>query len=82
MMTVLFFAQLREQLKTDNCEISITLPCTINDIQSALIKLNPSWAQFLQERTLLNAVNQTMVEGDFVVGKGDEVAFFPPVTGG
>lgn len=82
MISVLFFAQLREQLKTDKVQLDITAPCSISDIQQAIIQQHPDWASFIEGRTLLTAVNQTMVEPDHMVNERDEVAFFPPVTGG
>ena len=82
MIPVLFFAQLREQLNTDKVELDITVPCSISDIQQAIIQQYPDWASFIEGRTLLTAVNQTMVEPDHMVNERDEVAFFPPVTGG
>jgi len=82
MMTVLFFAQLREQLKTDKLELDIALPCTVGDIQTAILQQNPQWKDFMENRTLLAAVNQDMVQPDHKVKDQDEVAFFPPVTGG
>ncbi|MFT6153499.1 MAG: molybdopterin synthase sulfur carrier subunit [Bermanella sp.] len=82
MLTILFFAQLREQLKTESFDLSIELPCTIDDVLTGLVEQNPKWAQFIQKRTLLSAVNQSMAEGNHTVIKGDEIAFFPPVTGG
>jgi molybdopterin synthase sulfur carrier subunit len=82
MITVLFFAQLREQLKAEKFDLSIGLPCTVNDVLAGLIKQNPEWAQFIQSQTLLHAVNQTMVDDKHIVTQDDEIAFFPPVTGG
>jgi molybdopterin synthase sulfur carrier subunit len=40
------------------------------------------WALALEEGKLLAAVNQTLVSFEHPVVDGDEVAFFPPVTGG
>lgn len=40
------------------------------------------WALALDEGKLLAAVNQTLVELTHPLTAGDEVAFFPPVTGG
>ena len=82
MISVLFFAQLREQLKTDKVDLDINTPCSILDIQKSIISTHPDWSQFIEGRTLLTAVNQTMVDTEHMVKQGDEVAFFPPVTGG
>lgn len=82
MITVLFFAQLREQVKTDKVDVNINTPCSVSDIQANIIALHPEWSGFIEGRTLLTAVNQTMVDNHHMVNAGDEVAFFPPVTGG
>jgi molybdopterin synthase sulfur carrier subunit len=37
---------------------------------------------FVSSKSLRAAVNQAMVGADAAVADGDEVAFFPPVTGG
>jgi molybdopterin synthase sulfur carrier subunit len=82
MITVLFFAQLREQLQTHKVDLVIETPCSIAAIQANIVASHPNWSGFIEGRTLLAAVNQTMVTNDHMVNTGDEVAFFPPVTGG
>ena len=82
MINIVFFARLREQLKTDQLQLDITTPCTVADVQQALLEKNPQWSDFLSNRTLMCAVNQDMVQNDAQVFDGNEVAFFPPVTGG
>lgn len=82
MINVLFFAQLKEQLKTSGLQIDMGTPCSVADVQAKLLADNPAWQASLDNRTLLAAVNQDMVQPDHTVNDGDEVAFFPPVTGG
>lgn len=82
MITVLFFAQLKEQLKTDKLEVNIKTPCKVSDVMATLLRDNPQWQASLDNRILLSAVNQDMVPMDSNVNDGDEIAFFPPVTGG
>ena len=43
---------------------------------------NKEWQSFFENNTLLAAVNHDMVDENHPVKAGDEVAFFPPVTGG
>ncbi|MEY8200718.1 MAG: MoaD/ThiS family protein [Colwellia sp.] len=43
---------------------------------------NEQWQQTFSNASLLSAVNHDMVDGSYLVKSGDEVAFFPPVTGG
>ncbi|HOY23759.1 MAG TPA: MoaD/ThiS family protein, partial [Cellvibrio sp.] len=46
------------------------------------IELHPTWLEFLASDKLLFSVNQTLVKASHPIQDGDEVAFFPPVTGG
>ena len=82
MIKVVFFAALREQL---DCA-EMTLACeninTVADVKKALILQNSDWQNTFNNSALLSAVNHEMVASDENVKAGDEVAFFPPVTGG
>jgi molybdopterin synthase sulfur carrier subunit len=51
-------------------------------LRQRLIIEYPQWAQFLASDKLLFSVNQTLVKESHPINDGDEVAFFPPVTGG
>ena len=82
MVTILFFAQLREQLACEKLVLEISAPISVMKLGVQLIQKNPHWETFLQNEKLLFAVNQTLVHGSHNVNDGDEVAFFPPVTGG
>ena len=82
MIHVLFFAQLREQLQTDQVQVSIDTPCTVQDIQDWILTQHPEWKDVIEGRPLMAAVNQNMVSSEAIVNDSDEVAFFPPVTGG
>lgn len=88
MIKVLFFAQLKEQL---NCaELTINLSdderfqavSTLEQLRSELALTDDNWQYCMQNGKLLMAVNQTIVDGSQVLNSGDEIAFFPPVTGG
>ncbi len=81
---VLYFASLREKLGVD--AESVALPAgvaTVDALRGHLRGRGGAWAEALGEGRLLRcAVNQDMVEGGVAIKAGDEVAFFPPVTGG
>jgi len=81
---VLFFAGLREQLGTAAEEIE--LPAGVNTVaalRSHLLGRGEKWKSALGEARLVRtAVNQDMVQAAARIKAGDEVAFFPPVTGG
>jgi len=84
MITVLYFARLRETLGTSS--ESIALPATVRDVEglrTVLVARGGEWEEELApSKPVRAAVNQAMALGDTQVTDGDEVAFFPPVTGG
>lgn len=82
MTNILFFAQLREQLDCEQIQIDITEKLTVAELISQLVAQNPHWQRFFTNNKLLVAVNQTMVDKNHVINPTDEIAFFPPVTGG
>ncbi|ARD24285.1 MULTISPECIES: molybdopterin synthase sulfur carrier subunit [Shewanella] len=82
MIQVLFFAQVRELLGTAKTEISAEGITNTEQLRQALASTDEKWAKVLSSDKLLVAVNQTMSAWDAAVADGDEVAFFPPVTGG
>ncbi|VAW58211.1 Molybdopterin synthase sulfur carrier subunit [hydrothermal vent metagenome] len=73
-ITVKFFARLREQV--GKAEASLD---SASNVQSAWDQATNG--QQMPENTLC-AVNMAYVDTRTVVNEGDEVAFFPPVTGG
>lgn len=81
MIDILFFAQVRELVGTG----SLQLPANFSDVETLrqdLCQRGDRWALALESGKLLVAVNQTLVESGHALKAGDEVAFFPPVTGG
>jgi len=82
-VTVLFFAGLREALGSGR--ETVPLPpgvATVGALRDALVARGEAWAALATTKNLRVAVNQRMVGFDAPVAAGDEVAFFPPVTGG
>ena len=81
---LLFFAALREQLGTPGEEIELPAGVgTVAALRSHLRGRGGAWELALAEGKLVRtAVNQDMVQPSAPVKAGDEVAFFPPVTGG
>ena len=82
MIKVLFFGQLRELLNCNQLSVNITQEKTVDDLLKRLIENHPQWLTHLQATQVLSAVNQTLVDGKHPIEDNDEVAFFPPVTGG
>ena len=77
---VLFFASLREALPVAELSWPLMAATTLGELRTALRAQGEDWAAL--DSTLMMAVNQTLVQPEARVQPGDEVAFFPPVTGG
>jgi len=83
MVRLRFFASLRETLGTGDEQIE--LPGEITDISALtdwLQARNDTWHAALGNKNVHVAVNQAVVKPGHPVQDGDEVAWFPPVTGG
>ncbi|MCX7137034.1 MAG: molybdopterin converting factor subunit 1 [Proteobacteria bacterium] len=84
MVTVVYFARLREALGKSSEQLA--LPADVRDLaglRRLLISRGGAWSDELADsKPVRAAVNQDMAQGDTPVHDGDEVAFFPPVTGG
>ncbi|HFZ8993625.1 TPA: molybdopterin synthase sulfur carrier subunit [Citrobacter freundii] len=81
MIKVLFFAQVRELVGIEGVDVPADFP-TVETLRQHLAARGERWALALEDGKLLAAVNQTLVAFDHPLVAGDEVAFFPPVTGG
>jgi len=78
-MKILYFASLKENLNTAHDEINIVSPISISSIKKQLIE---KYGKRHFPDNILCAVNHEMVNESTKVCESDEVAFFPPVTGG
>jgi molybdopterin synthase sulfur carrier subunit len=83
-VTILYFAWLRE--RTGSAQEELLLPDSVRTVSSLVDYLSARsaghTAAFQNRRTVRCAVNQEFADPSCPVEPGDEVAFFPPVTGG
>ena len=83
-MKLLYFAWVRQ--KVGKGEETLTPPpevSTVRDLARYLCALGPGYAEaFGDEKRLRAAANMVHVGFDASIGPDDEIAFFPPVTGG
>jgi len=83
MIRVLYFASFRERLHTDGEEMQSAGIIDVSSILDQLRQRQGVWGElFAEGRVVMMAVNQEMADSRTPVNDGDEVAFFPPVTGG
>jgi molybdopterin synthase sulfur carrier subunit len=79
---VLYFASLREQLGTRGEDLDAS-PTTVAALRTLLMSRGGAWQSALaQGKALRVAVNQDVAQPTTAIKPGDEIAFFPPVTGG
>jgi molybdopterin synthase sulfur carrier subunit len=83
-LKLVFFARLREDLGTNAEELALPADVgTVAALRSHLAARGGAWSTTLAEgKAIRVAVNQAMAQPGTPVKPGDEVAFFPPVTGG
>ena len=83
-LTILYFAWLRERIGLAQEALPLTANVrTVSELVDHLAKLSAGHAAaFKNRRTIRCAVNQEFAHPSTPVQPGDEVAFFPPVTGG
>jgi sulfur-carrier protein len=81
MLTLRFFARIREQLGT--AQLQWPLAADVNTLVAVLSEQRGSaWGEILSASNVIVAINQEVAGRGQVLHDGDEVAFFPPVTGG
>lgn len=79
-LSVLYFASLAEKLNCDG--ESVETHChNVGDLMTEIVSRGSAW-QALNSHTILCAVNQRIANKTTAISDDDEVAFFPPVTGG
>lgn len=83
MIRVLFFASVRDRLGVAEETLESPPPDTVAALREFLAARGGPWgAVFGSEQRVLAAVNQEMANPETSLADGDEVGFFPPVTGG
>ena len=81
MVNVLYFAAIRETLGLGQSSHALAESCTVDQFVETLRAQGEQWEKALGGQ-LLCSINQEMVSADTQLSDGDELALFPPVTGG
>lgn len=83
MVRLRYFASLRETLGIDSESVSPPgTIATVADLQQWLQQRGEPWSSALDDEHLLVAVNQAICKRGATISEGDEIAWFPPMTGG
>ncbi|MBL4834533.1 MAG: molybdopterin converting factor subunit 1 [Pseudomonas sp.] len=82
MITLQLFARYRELLDTDHEQLEYDPQlATVGELRDRLVARGEGW-EVLAEPRVMCARNQDMCALSEPLTDGDEIAFFPPVTGG
>ncbi len=84
LIKVLYFARLKENLNYSTEDIDLPADVTnVAQLKAHLAKRGDAWANlFNGKQSIRAAINHALVDDNAQIKDGDEVAFFPPVTGG
>jgi len=77
---VRLFATLRQQAGWNQRALTLPNGASLHDALAEIDRLYPALS--IRTRTFYAAVNQEYAKGEQVLNEGDEVAIFPPVSGG
>jgi sulfur-carrier protein len=83
-ITVLYFARIKEAVNYSSEELDLPADVTtITSLKNWLALRGDTWANLFNGKQVVRAaINHELVDNLAVIKANDEVAFFPPVTGG
>ena len=82
MITLKYFASLRDIAEKEEASLDIENPITIDQLSDIISKTTPKMGAIIREKKVMISVNEEMASADTIIHDGDEVAFLPPFSGG
>lgn len=82
-LTLKYFASLADDLNCRQETLELKTPIAdVSALKQILTARGAAWTSALQANSTRCAINQVLAESESIIKDGDEIAFFPPVTGG
>ena len=82
MITLKYFASLRDIAEKEEDSLDIENPITIDQLSDIISKTMPKMGAIIREKKVMISVNEEMASADTIIHDGDELAFLPPFSGG
>lgn len=82
MVIVKFFAVLKHLVGKDELSLDIEKGTSLDQLLEKLVCDLPPLKEVVNEGKILISVNQEVVDKDYLINDGDEIAFLPPFAGG
>ena len=82
MITLKYFASLRDIAEKEEDSLDIENPITIDQLSDIISKTTPKMGAIIREKKVMISVNEEIASADTIIHDGDEVAFLPPFSGG
>lgn len=81
---ILYFARIKESVNYSSENIDLPNEvATVTALKNYLALRGENWANLFNGKQVIRAaINHALVDDSANINAGDEVAFFPPVTGG
>lgn len=83
-INILYFARIKESVNYSSENIDLPKDVvTVTALKNYLALRGENWANLFNGKQVIRAaINHALVDDMAKINAGDEVAFFPPVTGG
>jgi MoaD family protein, archaeal len=79
-ITVQLFATIKDRVGSPQVTLDLNSPATVEDLLEQLVERFPAVAPSLH--SMIISVNQEFADRSHVITPADEIALFPPVSGG
>lgn len=82
MVSIRFFAGYKEKIKKDRLEVAVESDVTLGEFIEMVAQKYPEIGNIFKDKSVSIAVNHELASSDHVLKNSDEIAVFPPVSGG
>tara|TARA_B100000700_G_scaffold316507_1_gene406195 strand:+ start:229 stop:477 length:249 start_codon:yes stop_codon:yes gene_type:complete len=82
MIKIKYFAWIKDITKSEHENLNYSNLKDINELKKILVKKYPKLKKFIDEDIIRFSINQEYITENKKINLNDEIAIFPPVSGG